>query len=652
MPDDLQILEEPPPSPAGIASAPELSAQHERIRELETRLQTYAAQGDDYCNERIDLTNELAWETALLNTDRSYRLSRTVLSRARRQNYVPGIAAALRNLAYYYLLITRLGRGLNVAKQSLRLFRELGDRQGESTALDITSNANFYLGRYEQSLEYALANREACREVGFLRGEAWAHHNIGRIHVALGDYADALPHFHTARELFERSGHISGVARTHWELGHFYKHQEQFEDALENYELSLELSRKDGQLLGETGALLEVGGMHHRLGRREQALEAYGHCLILLRKVRNRNIEAEVLLSLGNLRLEIGKLDLAEENLEQALEALEHSDALPTTFRVHQALADLYEVRGEYAKALHHNKEFQKIKDQVFNAENNLRMRNLQVRLRVESAEKEAELNRLRYEEKAAAEAKLARTLQTLSDDLDLARKVQASVLNRECPRCNELDTAVYFEPMIQIGGDIYDIIQRKHGVHRVFLADATGHGVQAALTTMIIKNEYDRLSDLDAPVDEVLLRLNAAYRARYGRLNAYFTAVLADIDAIEGRVSLACGGHPDQVFVHAGQGRSINARGTVLGAFDAARYHTANFAMDRGDTLVLFSDGLDETQNNAGEFYGMDRILQFTGNNAALSADAMVHALAEDAKQFRGEAPVTDDLTIIALRM
>ncbi len=653
MPDDLQILEEPPQSaPQGIAPPSGSSAQHERIRELEAQLQSYEQHGDDYCEERVDLTNELAWETALLDTDRTYRLSRATLRRARELGHLPGLAAALRNLAYYHLLITRLGRGLNLAKHSIRLFREVGDRKGESTALDIASNANFYLGRYEQSLEYALANREACREVGFVRGEAWAHHNMGRIHVALAEYVDALPHFHKARELFQQSGHIAGVARTHWEIGHFYKHQEDFENALKNYDISLKMSREDGQLLGEAGALLEVGGMYHQLGRRDKALEAYGHCLLILRKIRNRAIEAEVLLNLGSLHREVGKLDLAEENLLQALDALDHSDALPTTFRVHRGLAELYEARGDYVKALHHSKQYQKIKDQVFNAENNLRMRNLQVRLRVESAEKEAELNRLRYEEKAAAEAELARTLKTLSDDLDLARKVQASVLNRECPRCNELQTAVYFEPMIQIGGDIYDIIQRKRGVHRIFLADATGHGVQAALTTMIIKNEYDRLSELDAPVDEILRRLNAAYRARYGKLNAYFTAVLADIDAVEGRVSIACGGHPDQVFVHAGKGRSINARGTVLGAFDAARYHTETFAMQAGDTLVLFSDGLDETQNAAGELYGIDRVQAFAERNAALHAEQMVHALAADARDFRGNAPVTDDLTIVALRM
>ena len=103
------------------------------------------------------------------------------------------------------------------------------------------------------------------------------------------------------------------------------------------------------------------------------------------------------------------------------------------------------------------------------------------------------ELRRSR-EEINRAYAELQRKDVIISDDLRKAREIQQSVIAFNAKDLEGIDIGVHFRPMIEVGGDIFDIYRRGEGQYRLFLADATGHGVQAALVTMLIKGEYDKI--------------------------------------------------------------------------------------------------------------------------------------------------------------
>ena len=199
--------------------------------------------------------------------------------------------------------------------------------------------------------------------------------------------------------------------------------------ALESLHESKRIAEEIGLALGVASALMEIGRIYQAGGRIDEALECHQRCLAFTSAVPNKNIEAETRLSLGRLAFDTGQPEEATRELREALRILENSEALPITWRVHELLGEVYAAHGNFEEAFLHTREYQRIKETVRNNESQFKLNTLQIRLRVENAEKEAELNRLRYEEKAQAEARLSRTLAVLSQDLELARKVQRSLL-------------------------------------------------------------------------------------------------------------------------------------------------------------------------------------------------------------------------------
>lgn len=618
------------------------------VPELESRLSGFPA--GDASLTRLDLLNQLAWETALLDPPRSRIMCIEALRLSRSINYRRGIAGALRTQAYDSLLKTRLRRAITLARGARDMFVELDDRYGYATATDIASNCYSFIGNYERALKLAIEYNEVSCEIGFKRGEAWSLYNMGVTYMAISDDAQARDRLEAAFEIFQTIDHPAGCSRVLFILGGLLIKIEEPEAALECLNSSYDIAERMGLKLGMASAIMEIGRIHQSAGRISEALDCHRRCLEFTRQLPNKIIEVETRLSLGRLAFDTGDLDGAAENLKKALQVIENSEALPITWRVHQLLGEIHSAEGDFEAAFLHTKEYQRIKETVHNNESQFKLNNLQIRLKVESAEKEAELDRLRYEEKAAAEARLAKTLAVLSQDLEMARQVQRSLLPNHINHANEFEIAVHFEPMIQIGGDIYDIYEMAPGRLRLFLADATGHGVQAALNTMLIKTEYERIRDTNTSLDQLLGELNLAYIRRFASLNSFFTCTVLDLDIRSYELKIACGGHPEQYLYSRGEIRDLQSRGAVIGAFEGAQFTETRAPLQSGDRLLMFSDGIEELRAPDDEFYGTRRLQESILRHGAniKSAARFTEALMADAHQFRGNAPVADDITLV----
>jgi len=99
-----------------------------------------------------------------------------------------------------------------------------------------------------------------------------------------------------------------------------------------------------------------------------------------------------------------------------------------------------------------------------------------------------------------------------IRDDLMLARRIQGSVLPRESISISGLKFCIRYLPMYDVGGDIYDIMELPDGRIRIFLADAMGHGIQAALVTMLIKSEYEKAKALLDRPEEIFWIMNSVF--------------------------------------------------------------------------------------------------------------------------------------------
>jgi sigma-B regulation protein RsbU (phosphoserine phosphatase) len=106
-------------------------------------------------------------------------------------------------------------------------------------------------------------------------------------------------------------------------------------------------------------------------------------------------------------------------------------------------------------------------------------------------------------------EEELRKLLDRLRQDLQLAKTIQQKIMPGDTWKLERIMIDIRYMPLIEIGGDIFDVLQRDDGSTRVFLADATGHGIVAALITMLIKSEYEKVKEKIEDPFMILSKLN-----------------------------------------------------------------------------------------------------------------------------------------------
>ncbi len=204
----------------------------------------------------------------------------------------------------------------------------------------------------------------------------------------------------------------------------------------------------------------------------------------------------------------------------------------------------------------------------------------------------------------------------------------------------------VLYRPLDVVGGDLYHVSPRPGGRVRVFLADATGHGIRASLSMMLILSEYETARDAADPAS-VLFWLNERFTSAHAHLGVRFTALCADLDAARGEIVLASAAHPAPWLLGRGGAVELATGGPFVGLAAGAEYPQSSAPLTRSDVFVAFTDGLTETFDPRGAAFGEDRLLAACAKAAAGGwAAAAEHAL----DQFRGERPLDDDAMLVAV--
>lgn len=236
--------------------------------------------------------------------------------------------------------------------------------------------------------------------------------------------------------------------------------------------------------------------------------------------------------------------------------------------------------------------------------------------------------------------------------DLSLAQKIQSKLLAHRLPTGNGVAFSVIFQPMIEVGGDLYDILEIRHGYYRIMIADATGHGVQAAMITMLIKSEYDLLKRISISPADLMTSLNTRFSSSYGDLGSYFTAIIVDIDIDNRRITYCSAGHPDQFLYFQEKIVTLQHNGRLIGVSPDFPYRDISLPLIGRANLLLFSDGIGEGFNREGTEYGEFRLQQFLTAQPLLSAESLVENLHRDQMQFTSGLDQADDITIVGIEI
>ena len=242
--------------------------------------------------------------------------------------------------------------------------------------------------------------------------------------------------------------------------------------------------------------------------------------------------------------------------------------------------------------------------------------------------------------------------LVALQNELDVAQKIQQSVLPTEFPISDIYEIDARMLAAREVGGDFYDVLRLENGRIGLSVADVSDKGVPAALFMMsaltLLKGSAIGLGDPGAVLTEVNDLLNEENEAAM-----FVTLFYAVFNPSNGLLNYANGGHNPPIIVHPdGTSTLLPATGGIaLGVAPNFQYEESSVILDPGDTLVLYTDGVTEAMNAEDEEFGLDRLRDLFTNVPPRNPKETNAAIFEAVSAFAGDTPQSDDITCLACR-
>ena len=239
--------------------------------------------------------------------------------------------------------------------------------------------------------------------------------------------------------------------------------------------------------------------------------------------------------------------------------------------------------------------------------------------------------------------------LRAHEQDLELATKIQARLLPARDMTTGVWETHYRYQPAGAVGGDYCEIVASGDGTSLFFaVGDVAGKGVAASLLMTHLSAIFRSLLSLDLPLTEVTSRANRLFcestpAAHYATLVAGHTT--------ESGVTLCNAGHCRPLLLRHDGTDWVDSTGLPLGLFGEGQYTHRNIRLDPGDNLVLYSDGITETQDLDGNDYGEEGLIRSLQSYAKGDAAAMTDGVLRDIARFRDTRSQQDDMTLLIVR-
>lgn len=234
--------------------------------------------------------------------------------------------------------------------------------------------------------------------------------------------------------------------------------------------------------------------------------------------------------------------------------------------------------------------------------------------------------------------------LAEIQKELEVARRIQLSILPSGFPDSATFQIAARYVPMTSVAGDLYDYIVADNTRAGLLIADVSGHGVPAALIASMVKlAATSQRSNASNPA-EVLLGMNSAL---HGNTQSQFvTAAYVYLDAKANEFRYSAAGHPPMLLLREGKVVEILENGLMLAAFDFATYGNIAQPLQSRDRLLLYTDGIVEATNSAGEFFGQENLSKLLQDTTALSAHQTADHIIHSVQKW--SSTQDDDLTVL----
>lgn len=253
--------------------------------------------------------------------------------------------------------------------------------------------------------------------------------------------------------------------------------------------------------------------------------------------------------------------------------------------------------------------------------------------------------------ENARLYEELAQREQRMDQDLKAARKLQRVLLPRTAPELKGLEVGIRSRPAREITGDVYDFFVPEEDDAVIAFGDVSGKGAAAALYGALIDGLLRTLAPRLRKPSELIKLLNEALLER--KVDAqYATLTVARWTPSLRRLTLANAGAEPMFICRRGEILKPRAEGVPIGLLDDREYEEVEVHVEPGDTILFFSDGVEDQLNSSGADYSRSRVSALLKRHADQPAQSIADAFFASLDEFRGSTAITDDQTVVVMKV
>ena len=237
----------------------------------------------------------------------------------------------------------------------------------------------------------------------------------------------------------------------------------------------------------------------------------------------------------------------------------------------------------------------------------------------------------------------------SLEHDLELAAQIQRGLLPPPNVEIAGWDIAYHYRPAGVVSGDYCDLIGAPDGSLHFLIADVSGKGIAAALLSTNLRAVFRALIPLGLSMEEMLAQ--ASHLFCDSTLPTQYATLIAGRVSPDGALEIVNAGHLPMLLAGERGTRVFESTDLPFGMFCDQQYTAAKAQLEPGDTLVLFTDGISEAQNHAGDEYGVKTIQSLIANRELREPNLLIHACREHIDAWRAGQERADDETLLAIR-
>jgi serine phosphatase RsbU (regulator of sigma subunit) len=607
---------------------------------------------------RIDEINHRLWNNRYSNPGGSLTESSSILAKALKSDYQKGIAYSRLNIAASSFLQSENNKALKNLAEALLWFSDNQNEPGYSWALNLKGNLHESFGDYENALIFCLKAHKLSIEINDRETEAETCSQLGLIYTRLSNFNKALEYYNEALSIRSDMKDENAMASSLNRIGMIMRLTRKYDESLDYYFKSLSIRQRNYQVSSIPWTLLGIASTYEEMGNFSESLEYYNQGM----EGGDKRCTLQCIMGSGRIFSLMGKSEKAEERLCESLGMAQELGALSLLSEAYSALANHFELTGDFEKALENHKLYDKSRESVQSEEIQNRLRNIEISYAIEKAEHEKEIYRLRHIELKEAYDLVQEKNKYITASINYARRIQHAIL-RDPEEIRDLgkDCFILYMPKEIVSGDFY-WFNNSQGKLIVVAGDCTGHGVPGALMSMLgisfleeIVN-YRGITESGKILDEMKIMVQRALRQTGTREEAKdgMDISLCMIDQSTNTLQYS-GAYNNLYLIRNSEMIEYPADRMPIGIFEKTDpdFRSNSVETYPDDIIYMFSDGYaDQFGGPNHKKYKYAALKTFLLKIHQLPLPEQKQKLEKELNNWKGANSQTDDILILGLKI